>query len=102
MTFSFHPEAEAEFNDSIEYYEACEQRLGYDFSIEVFDCIQKIVNFPTAWPLIEEDIRRCLVNRFPFGIIYSMEQTEVLVLAVMHLRRHPDYWKNRTWNVPKN
>ncbi len=102
MTFSFHPEAEAEFNDSIEYYEACEQRLGYDFSIEVFDCIQKIVNFPTAWPLIEEDIRRCLVNRFPFGIIYSMEQTGVLVLAVMHLRRHPDYWKNRTWNVPKN
>jgi len=102
MTFSFHPEAEAEFNDSIEYYEACEQRLGYDFSIEVFDCIQKIVNFPTAWPLIEEDIRRCLVNRFPFGIIYSMEQTGVLVLAVMHLSRHPDYWKNRTWNVPKN
>ena len=102
MTFSFHPEAEAEFNDSIEYYEACEQRLGYDFSIEVFDCIQKIVNFPTAWPLIEEGIRRCLVNRFPFGIIYSMEQTGVLVLAVMHLSRHPDYWKNRTWNVPKN
>ncbi len=95
MTFSFHPEAEAEFNETIEYYEACEQGLGYDFSIEVFDGIQKIVNYPTAWPLIEEDVRRCLVNRFPFGIIYSIEQSGVFILAVMHLRRHPDYWKNR-------
>lgn len=96
MTFSFHPEAEAEFNEAIEYYESCEQGLGYDFSIEVFDCIQRIVNFPTAWPIIEDDIRRCLVNRFPFGIIYTIEQTGVSILAVMHLRRHPDYWKNKT------
>ena len=95
MIFSFHPEAEAEFNETIEYYEACEQGLGYDFSIEVFDGIQKIVNYPTAWPLIEEDVRRCLVNRFPCGIIYSIEQSGVFILAVMHLRRHPDYWKNR-------
>ena len=95
MTFSFHPEAEAEFNESIEYYEEREQGLGYDFSIEVFECIQKIVNYPTAWPVIEEDIRRCLVNRFPYGIIYSIEQSGIFVLAVMHLSRHPDYWKNR-------
>lgn len=44
MTFSFHPEAEAEFNETIEYYEECEEGLGCDFSIEVFDAIQKIVN----------------------------------------------------------
>jgi hypothetical protein len=59
----------------------------------VFDCIHKIVNYPTAWPLIDEDVRRCLVNRFPFGVIYSIEQSGVFILAVMHLRRHPDYLK---------
>ena len=95
MTFSFHPEAEAEFNESIEYYEEREQGLGYDFSIEVFAGIQKIINYPTAWPVIEKDVRRCLVNRFPYGIIYSIEQAGIFILAVMHLRRHPDYWKNR-------
>ncbi|MEK6539488.1 MAG: type II toxin-antitoxin system RelE/ParE family toxin [Deltaproteobacteria bacterium] len=95
MTFSFHPEAKDEFNKDIEYYENCEPGLGYDFSIEVHAAIQNIVNYPTAWPIIGEDIRRCLVNRFPYGIIYSIEQGEIFILAVMHLRRHPDYWKNR-------
>ena len=95
MTFSFHPEAKTEFNEAIDYYEEYEQGLGYDFVIEVFESIQNIVNYPTAWPVIGEDVRRCLVNRFPYGIIYSIEQDEIFILAVMHLRRHPDYWKNR-------
>jgi toxin ParE1/3/4 len=95
MTFSFHPEAKDEFNEAIEYYEDCESGLGYDFSIEVHAAIQNIVNYPTAWPIVEEDVRRCLVNRFPYGIIYSIERGEIFILAVMHLRRHPDYWKTR-------
>jgi toxin ParE1/3/4 len=95
MTFSFHPEAESEFYEALDYYEDCESGLGYDFSIEVLTAIQNIVNYPTAWPLIEEDVRRCLVNRFPYGVIYSMDPSGILILAVMHLRRHPDYWKNR-------
>ena len=95
MTFSFHPEAETEFLEAINYYEDREGGLGYDFSIEVFATIQNIVIYPTAWPVIEEGARRCLVHRFPYGVIYSIEQEEIYILAVMHLRRHPDYWKNR-------
>jgi hypothetical protein len=95
MTFSFHPEAEEEFLEAINYYEDRERGLGYDFSIEVFATIQHIVIYPTAWPVIEEGVRRCLVHRFPYGVIYSIEQEEILILAVMHLRRHPGYWKNR-------
>jgi len=95
MTFAFHPEAETEFNEAIEYYENNEPGLGYDFSMEVHAAIQNIVNYPTAWPILEDNIRRCLVKRFPFGVIYSLEQDEIFILAVMHLRRHPDYWKSR-------
>ncbi len=51
MIFSFHPEAELEFRESIDYYE--ERGLGYDFSIEVLAAIQNIVTYPTAWPVIE-------------------------------------------------
>lgn len=72
MTFSFHPEAKDEFNEAIEYYEDCVPGLGCDFSIEVDAAIQNIINYPTAWPIIEEDVRRCLVNRFSYGIIYSI------------------------------
>jgi len=95
MTFLFHPEAEEEFLAAIDYYEDREVGLGYDFSAEVFAAIRNIVNYPDAWPVIEEDIRRCLVNRFPFSVLYSIEQSGIFILAVMHLRRHPDYWRHR-------
>jgi plasmid stabilization system protein ParE len=41
------------------------------------------------------DIRRRLIGRFPYAILYSDEGQTVYILAVMHLRRDPDYWKSR-------
>ncbi len=95
MTFSFHPEAEAEFHETISYYEEHEQGLGYDFSIEVYSAIQKVVEYPSAWPVLEGDIRRCFTNRFPFGILYTIERGNIVILAVMHLHRDPNYWRER-------
>lgn len=95
MTFSFHPEAEEEFLGAIDYYEGRESGLGYDFALEVFTTIQNIITYPTAWPVVEGDVRRCLVNRFPFGVLYTIEPTGVFVVAIMHHRRQPDYWKDR-------
>jgi plasmid stabilization system protein ParE len=95
MTFSFHPAAEEEFRAAIEYYEDREPGLGYDFSVEVFTAIQNVVAHPHAWPVIEEDIHRCLVNRFPYCVLYAVEDAGIFMLAVMHLRRKPDYWKDR-------
>lgn len=96
MKYAFHPEAEAEFLcDAIKYYEGCETGLGYDFAIEIHSAIENILSLPNAWTLLEDDIRRCQVRRFPYGTIYSQDGDVVLVLAVMHLYRAPDYWKNR-------
>lgn len=95
MKYSFHPEAEIEFVEAIEYYETCETYLGYDFAAEVYLTIERTIMYPKAWPLIEEDIRRSLVRRFPYGILYTEESKELFILAVMHLHRDPDYWKHR-------
>jgi len=95
MTFSFHPEAEIEFFEAINYYEECEVGLGYDFSIEIYSSIQNIIEYPKAWPVLEVNIRRYLTNRFPFGILYTIEENEIFILAVMHLHRPPGYWKQR-------
>jgi toxin ParE1/3/4 len=95
MTFAFHPEAEEEFVQAIQYYEDCEPGLGEDFSLEVFSSIQNVLSYPNAWPVIEEDVRRCLTSRFPYGVLYSVESDRLYILAVMHLHRHPDYWKHR-------
>lgn len=95
MTFSFHPAARAEFDGAIDYYEQKESGLGWDFAIEVHSAIQNIVSYPTAWPALEGEIRRCLTKRFPFGVIYVIGKTDIHILAVMHLHRQPDYWKVR-------
>jgi hypothetical protein len=95
MIFDFHPEAETEFLEAIAYYEECEPELGEDFSLEVYSSIQNVLSYPLAWPVLEDDIRRCLTNRFPYGVLYSIESDRVYILAVMHLHRHPDYWKHR-------
>jgi hypothetical protein len=95
MTFSFHPEAEREFNLAIDFYEDKEKGLGRDFALEIYSTVERILAYPDAWPIIEEDIRRSLVRRYPFGVIYSCLENEIIFLAIMHLHREPDYWKKR-------
>jgi hypothetical protein len=95
VKFVFHPEAEAELFDAIEYYEKVELGLGQDFSVEVLNTIQNVMNYPLAWPLLIDDVRRCLTNRFPFGVVYAVDGDLIHILAVMHLRREPHYWAGR-------
>jgi plasmid stabilization system protein ParE len=95
MSYRFHPEAEAELNLSIDYYESIEPGMGYDFALEVYETIQRVVDFPKAWTTLDGDVRRSLVKRFPYGVLYSEEADGILILAVMNLHRAPDYWKHR-------
>ncbi len=95
MTYLFHPEAESEFLEAINYYESKEKGLGYDFAVEVYSAVERIIAHPLAWPIIEENIRRTLVGRFPFGVLYSKIENEIYIIAVMNLNRDPEYWKVR-------
>lgn len=95
MQYSFHPKAEIEFNISVDYYAEYKQTLGLEFANEVYRTVQRIVSFPNAWQILDGDIRRCLTNRFPFGIIYFQKNNEIIILAVMQLNKSPNYWKNR-------
>jgi len=95
MTYSFHPDAEAELNALVDYYEECKTDLGLEFVHEVYKTIQRIIEFPNAWQKLDGDIRRCLTNRFPFGVIYYQKDNQIIILAVMQLQRKPNYWKSR-------
>lgn len=97
MTYSFHPDAEAEFFESIDYYEKHQADLGLDFSTEVYKAIQTILSDPTAWTKLSDTIQRRLLNRFPFGVLYHFDENEshVFIVAIMHLRKKPDYWTKR-------
>ena len=95
MSFVFHPEAEAEFEAAVAWYEEHEAGLGLDFASEVDATIRQALVMPLAWPALDEGIRRVLVNRFPYGIIYAPSDDGIFIVGVMHLRREPDYWRKR-------
>ncbi|MBI5142283.1 MAG: type II toxin-antitoxin system RelE/ParE family toxin [Nitrospirae bacterium] len=97
MKYSFHHEAELELVKAIEYYEECNSGLGHDFAVEVYAAIERAAAFPKTWPFIEADIRRALIRRFPYGILYSEESDALFIVAVMNLHRDPDYWKARLY-----
>ena len=98
MNFPFHPEAERELNQAVDYYNDCQPSLGLDFLREVYISIQNILAYPQAWTPISKNTRRCLVNRFPFGVIYQISKNDILIIAIMQLNRKPDYWQQRTIN----
>lgn len=93
--FGFHPEAEAELLAAAEYYENLEPGLGSAFATEIETALNNILNFPAAWPVVDSGIRRCQTVKFPFGLLYDIVQDQIVILAVMHLSRSPDYWKIR-------
>jgi len=98
MLANFHPDAQAELNHAIDYYEANQPSLGYRFAIEVFAAVERIKANPGLWPVMDEQVRRCLVHRFPYGVLYSVDErkSELLILAVMHLHLQLGYWSERT------
>jgi plasmid stabilization system protein ParE len=96
MKLLFHPEAEAEFLAAIDWYEDRTRGLGARFAAEIHAAIQRSIAMPTAWPVVAKDIRRVLASRFPYGVLYIPRQESITILAVMHLRRHPDYWRARS------
>jgi hypothetical protein len=95
MNYSFHPEAKEEFFKAISYFEECQKGLGLSFSKEIFSTMQRIIHFPSAWSKFSKNTRRCLTNRFPYGVIYQIKGEEVIIIAVMQLNREPGYWGKR-------
>ena len=61
----------------------------------VESAIERMCSNPEAWQCLEGDVRRCLLRRFPCGIYYCIERDEIMIYAVMHLSRRPDYWRDR-------
>ena len=87
--------ADAELAEAVEYYNAESEGLGFAFAGEVRRAVGRIVENPTAWGPDLATIRRCRTNRFPYGVLYQVREDDILIVAVMHLRRHPSTWRKR-------
>ena len=93
MTYRFTSAALSELRGALLAYESKERGLGKRFLAEVDGTISRILMAPEAWRRLSARTRRCLVHRFPFGVLYQIRGGEVLVVSVMDLRRDPASWR---------
>ena len=98
MKISFLDVAQQELDEAIEYYNEEVPDLGNDFLGEVLKALDRIGNHPDAWHPSSERTRRCLLRRFPYGVIYQILEKEILVIAIACLHREPNYWQDRINN----
>lgn len=97
MRVRFLLEAEAEVDEAVEWYASRDDtgELADQFLDEVVRVRRLVGEYPYAWPELEPGVRRVVLRRFPYALIYVVVQTEVRVFAVAHHSREPGYWRGR-------
>ena len=95
MRYEFHPEALDEYEAAALYYSSCQNGLELRFMACVEATFDRITEAPTRWHLLEQDIRQCLVQVFPYTVLYTIEPDHIVIIAVMHCHRKPGYWRHR-------
>ncbi|MCI5066474.1 type II toxin-antitoxin system RelE/ParE family toxin [bacterium] len=95
MKFNILAPARQELEEAVEYYNREQAGLGYEFAAEVRRAFQRIRKFPQAWHPLSENTRRCRLKGFPFAVIYNAENKEIVIVAIMHMRRDPKSWRDR-------
>jgi len=93
MQVKFLQPAQYELDEAVDYYNAQAPDLGQAFLLEVLAGLERICQYPDAWHQIATNTRRCQLKRFPYGIIYSKIDSVILVVAIGHLHRSPEYWQ---------
>jgi toxin ParE1/3/4 len=89
------PEAELDLIEAIRWYDERDQKLGDDFLRRIYHCIGSLERNPDLYPVFHRQMRRALVRRFPYQILYEIENDEIIIYAIYHSSRDPEVWKRR-------
>ena len=87
--------AQRELDEAVAWYNEQAAGSGQKFLDELDRVVRRAVTFPMSCPEIEPGVRRCLLARFPYGLIYGVDRETIVVIAVSHLHRKPRYWVGR-------
>ncbi len=95
MRVDFVELAAQELQDAIRFYELEIPGLGLRFKNEVALAVQRIAKHPEAWSVERGRVRRYVMHKFPYKLLYAISESRIVVLAVAHQHRNPDYWVER-------
>ena len=91
----FHSEAQNEFVAAAQFYENRTEGLGLDFTLTVQRAYERLLAHPASGAPFGRLLRRVLLPKFPYGLLYRVEPDHIYIVAVMHLHRRPAYWRSR-------
>ena len=95
MKVLFSALAKQELDDAVHYLELEFEGLGDIFKSEVKAAAVRIARHPKAWSVERGEVRKCLLHKFPYKLLYSIESDHIFIIAVTHQHREPDYWIDR-------
>ena len=100
MNYRFLAEARWDLFDAADWYDAQLAGLGQEFSDEVQAKVRDIAGQPRLYgqvspPVRGRDVRRAPVRRFPYTVVYEVTAGEVIIVAVVHVRRSRRAWRPR-------
>ena len=87
--------ATEEMLEAAYFYEQQVTNLGSSFLEKVKIATDDIRENPRKWPVLRSQIRKRIVTRFPYSVFYREDPDEIVIIAIMHQHRHPNYWLNR-------
>jgi toxin ParE1/3/4 len=91
----FHPEAKDDYANAYRWYAARSDSAASDFERAFEKALTEIVDAPSRWHPVGDRHRTHLLKRFPYQIVYRVSGDAVVIIAVAHARRRPQYWKGR-------
>ena len=94
--YRFYPEARAEAEAAAAFYETKQAGLGGRFVAALDDAVKRVRRNPSIYREMEGGLRQCRLLRFPFGVVFREQGSAIEIVAVIHIRREPGYWKGRT------
>lgn len=95
MIIRFTPEADAELAEALRWYAHQREDLDVEFMECIDDALSQVVRNPHLYPIVYRNLRRVVVRRFPFAVLYEVTADEIQVMAVFHSRRDPERWQSR-------
>ena len=95
MKIEFLEAAQAELDEAFNWYQAQQLNLGVQFLTEFDSSIRRICAYPKSYALLGDDVRRCLIKRFPYAVMYGIDAGTIVIIEVAHLHRKPNYWHGR-------
>ena len=95
MNHRLHPEADEEFAAAVLYYSEISPELGVRFYREMERLLREACAAPERFWKFDPPARRHLSGDFPYAIIFLEKPEHIWIVAMMHLKRRPGYWRGR-------